>query len=1202
MNKLFKHIVLIIILLSFSFIYSKVEAKDIEIHATSLDDGIEFQSYVGSYQASADDWESHYKSFEKTFNKKQFRYILEGYLSGTYEKKDFVKEYNEILSGFTTNSIRSNSYIIHNKPFSLYTRGGNYGYSSNLSNTATLYTNIGDINSNVKSIEFERLTNGYQIIKPYNNDIKITVNNNYFTKSYLDELVRNLSSYKAGSSSTSHYFYISEPLAWHLDSYDFYDTRNLYGDISKNVGIKTSSEINNINIKELGYADKIDYIDGKKYESFADIYALDGKNGNGLASYLNYYDNKLYIPKNVLDPSKIYVRHIDENGNNIGYNDSEILIDEEGKESILNNSEFVSNNAYSSIYPEYYEISNSQTLKVSRLLNIVKEGNYYQLENVTKSTKGSYNEAVNNMKNAQPFTSDTVSISASNQTQVTVITFKYKKVPINNDEKSQGGIETLDSDDINNNCQMSYTPTNEYIKPYLVANKFKFKDLKYSYTQDGNKVKYVINTFKIDKLISGTIANNDSEGTLGQIFGAYNDKWTLLLKTTDNQTQEDFPVNNQSIEDALTSFNSSYKYSLPTQKDLKEFVNNNKTTKEDYTKTFHVPENRYNGLRIPKLIANYQEYNVLNNSKGTINYDDASNKANVLVYNPIKVEAPTVKSEGVVNHSSSSTDSVIQKNADFELSIKAAEGQFYTNHNYSEYLSGYYLIFDIDIVKTENTEYTALYNTSGNTLVPISKNIGDVIQRGTLIELNKDATIFKAKASNNSETGDIISQGESKITLIGVSNNMPGDVLKNDVLKYEKLNTLNVTQLNNYISIGDNTQYTIDGNLTSVKKDYCDTNYTKYRIHDLKYHNDKEMYGDAYYFAKAVEEITNIGRIYDFKITDCSDVDYKSTFRKTGTNKINELTGIQYFSGLKEFSIYSKDVNTLVNRDNLSISSSTASKTIIPLGPYKSTNTSYINAPKMGYRISFDLKTSGYYKYTAENASKSKREILIKPSYYYISKDGKTFKDGINLYYKNSSGNYVKFVGSDYTIYFKPKDGYRSISNSATAGVTDVMSEQLEPLVIGANGGFTLNYKMMSTADNNFVQAWYGEFKLPNSTIAVEGTNISKPLTDGYIGVKFDITCIDIDASTGNEKKISYNTDNQNANPKINTTQWDYEGFIGFDTPGQNANNLSIQLEKGTWIVNDTDSSSRTSAATYKDIKSTVVLFDIDNRAANDFD
>ena len=164
------------------------------------------------------------------------------------------------------------------------------------------------------------------------------------------------------------------------------------------------------------------------------------------------------------------------------------------------------------------------------------------------------------------------------------------------------------------------------------------------------------------------------------------------------------------------------------------------------------------------------------------------------------------------------------------------------------------------------------------------------------------------------------------------------------------------------------------------------------------------------------------------------------------------------------------------------------------------------------------------------------------------------------------------------------------------------MSTQLEKLVIGSSNGFELDHKMMSTSGNSFIQTWYGEFKLPNSTILVGGgKSISDHLKDGYVGVKFDISCIDTDSS-GKEQIISYNVDNKNASPNTNTSQWDYEGYLGFNDPGNQAGDIPIQLEKGIWIVNDNNDSSRTSKATYNDIKGTVVLFDLDNRAANDFD
>lgn len=463
---------------------------------------------------------------------------------------------------------------------------------------------------------------------------------------------------------------------------------------------------------------------------------------------------------------------------------------------------------------------------------------------------------------------------------------------------------------------------------------------------------------------------------------------------------------------------------------------------------------------------------------------------------------------------------------------------------------------------------------------------GSKVEAGSLIKINKGDKEFNAIASSNEAGKDIVSQVQNNVILIGVTNNMPSEALENLIFSnaVKKYVVKNDTIEEKYINT------TISTNRVDFV-DYCDANYENKQYHEKQYTSWHDMYSDAYYFAMARAETTNVGRIYDFKVTDCSDIDYKSVFRKSSdTNNINDLTGVQYFSGVKLFNIYTNKINSLENRGEINISGSSAKK-ILPLGPYKNTNTSYVNAPKMGYRISFDLKTSGFF----DGQSSYSREILIQPSYYYISKDGTNFDKEINLYYKNSDGKYEKFSGSDYTIYFKPKDGYRSVANSVTAGNTSGMSEQLEPLAVGSTSGFTLNSKMMSTADNNFIQAWYGEFKLPNSTIAVKGSDVSKPYTNGYIGVVFNITSIDKDSNGKVIREISYNHNNNNAaeDKRNNTTQWDYEGYLGFTNYGNKVDTITLQLEKGEWKIDD---------SRYQEIKGTVVLYDTDNRASNDFD
>ena len=63
-----------------------------------------------------------------------------------------------------------------------------------------------------------------------------------------------------------------------------------------------------------------------------------------------------------------------------------------------------------------------------------------------------------------------------------------------------------------------------------------------------------------------------------------------------------------------------------------------------------------------------------------------------------------------------------------------------------------------------------------------------------------------------------------------------------------------------------------------------------------------------------------------------------------------------------------------------------------------------------------------------------------------------------------------------------------------------------------------------------------------------------------------------------------------------NTSQWDYEGYLGFKNFGYTATftaATSIRLEDGQWsLSNDL----------YKKIKGTVILYDADDRAATDYE
>lgn len=1022
-----------------------------------------------------------------------------------------------------------------------------------------------------------------RIIKSNNTKETITVSDWYLSENVITSLK---SKFLLGSNNNKIYF--------SLPAYSGTGTWNtsyqMLGNISYNAGWDPAT-----------YGKTVWYTSGE-------VKDLDKQPGK---SAMNLFDNTLILPNEFFTPQEVYIRHVDSKGNLLNIaNSSEIKVSTDNTKSVINNSgeKTIKRSDKTEVkYQEYYKIYLGEKLQVSRSLTMASNGKMYKYKNAIVSSAKTATDAANNddiNKNSNKKTDSAFEVGGnSDDKAVTVVTFVYDEADVpgypptdDNNDPPTGDIHTeFSSDDNSGKCIQKYTPTNQNIKPYLNANRILLKDLKYKLEKNGDNVGYKIDNFNVQQLVGGKIEDNPDaspEGT-GTIFG--NENYTLF----NSDTSGNFIVTDNSKEASLNYANafknSNNNGSLPSQATIDSFVKNenNKSSFNDFDREENnkfIPEKKYNGLRSPKLSANYQAINVMNGgglTSGSIGYRDVKNKVNIIVYNPLDLDTIKVTSKEIIDHttSSSSEQNVIQKNADFTVSFGTKGSSQYTQiTDTSSYLDYYYLIFDIDVVLKSNYQVRKRTDTGFTDLQTISS--GSKVEAGSLIKINKEDKEFNAIASSNKAGKDIVSQVQNNVILIGVTNNMPSEALENLVFSnaVKKYVVKNDTIEEKYINT------TISTNRINFAN-YCDTEFENIHYHEKQYTSNHDMYSDSYYFAMARAETTNVGRIYDFKVTDCSDIDYKSVFRKTSTtNKVNELTGVQYFSGVKSFNIYTNEINSLEERNDINISGSSAKK-ILPLGPYKNTSTSYVNAPKMGYRISFDLKTSGYFDGTGGYT----REILIQPSYYYISKDGTKFDNNINLYYKNSDGKYEKFSGSDYTIYFKPKDGYRSVANSVTAGNISGMSAQLEPLAVGSNSGFKLNSKMMSTADNKFIQAWYGEFKLPNSTIAVKGSDVSNPYTNGYIGVVFNITSIDKDSNNKVIREISYNQNNNNAaeDKRENTTQWDYEGYLGFTNYGNTVDSITLQLEKGDWKIDN---------SRYQDIKGTVVLYDTDNRASNDFD
>ena len=922
---------------------------------------------------------------------------------------------------------------------------------------------------------------------------------------------------------------------------------------------------------------------------------------NSNAAIKDYYDNKWYLRKN-------------------GYNQRHV------KDDIISSSKknvnYVDN--ITAGFNEQYTIDYNDSIKLDKSRTIENEGVKYEYQGYKVQNDTIPNVLTTKSQASTLQTNKIVTISAAKKTK-TYVDFYYIQtvipppgdgapddldnvptidfIPKNENNNNIGKNEQeADTAKQTGNCRIAYVPSGEKLKSYITAITYR----PYSIVYEGSgidvstgAISYTLVKYDTYKYVDGLIKNNDSSN-----YGYINSTEKKGVFNTNSNTKVNPIANN--IDNVVKASRSVVKNLNPN---AASFVVNDgrKTTEADYgnDNIHQVNYDKYNGIRNPSGTAYYDIVSLVENGSDVYKVKkenvavNTKNNAQVNVFTPAKINQIKVESENMVNHSNKD-NSVIQKNSKFTVNlVPDTQTEYYKNINdVSKYIKYYWLVADFDIQLLNNQE---VYNKDTNQVITISS--GQIVRKGTLIKISKNDS-FSGIATNESGAGDIINQFSNKIKAVAVTWNVTDEQFEKEILKEVKI----TDSIDDHIDSGKISKVLSNCELASTNKNHKDI--VRLQVSD--------MYDDAHYFVELLKTSVNIGRVYDFKVTDCLDVDFKNVFRKSNLGNVNDLRGIKYFSGVRRLLVYGGSGMQLgsnqENKNNIFEDRETAdntinsvpSKTILPLGPYKHVEKNYIQAPKLGYRISFDLKTSGVYTKNTGN-NKPQRYIKITPSYYYISKDGNTFKENIELYYKNSSGKYVGFAGSGYTIYFKPNDGYRTVYNPEAPALKD-MSTKLEALKIGGTStdySFKLTDDMMSYSDNNFVQAWYGEFKLPNSTIAVEvdsdgKKDINNPLKDGYIGVRFNIQCIDKEKASSRESDatiISYNQNDKCANPSINTTQWDYEGYLGFARTNIGKNlqgELRLQLEKDLWNIN--------SQEMYNKVKGTVVLYDIDNRAANDFD
>lgn len=279
-----------------------------------------------------------------------------------------------------------------------------------------------------------------------------------------------------------------------------------------------------------------------------------------------------------------------------------------------------------------------------------------------------------------------------------------------------------------------------------------------------------------------------------------------------------------------------------------------------------------------------------------------------------------------------------------------------------------------------------------------------------------------------------------------------------------------------------------------------------------------------------------IGRLYDFHITDIGDYNWENVFRlQPGSAKPR---GISYWVGHNLI-----DGDPRHNRDPFTLPIHPGSN---PLPGMKNI------AIKTGYHFKFDFKTKGNMYNKADG-------IRITPSFYFVSKDGKT-RMPVDLYYHTNTERFIK-IGSEkdkvqrYVIlnarlrnvpeeeligtanlkydYYNMANGmsrtqfidyyvnkYTKMKSRVGSFSQLMLPEQVRTFI-----GPTTNIPSSVNKQRAYasIQKWYGEYSLPAAPYVVRsGTNIAEYarthgglddhspifLKNGYIIVNFDIESI----------------------------------------------------------------------------------------------
>ena len=246
----------------------------------------------------------------------------------------------------------------------------------------------------------------------------------------------------------------------------------------------------------------------------------------------------------------------------------------------------------------------------------------------------------------------------------------------------------------------------------------------------------------------------------------------------------------------------------------------------------------------------------------------------------------------------------------------------------------------------------------------------------------------------------------------------------------------------------------------------------------------------------------------------------------------------------------------------------------LPIGQYNQNYFSGYNMGlKLGYRFYFDLKTKG----TASD------EVIIKPNFYYVSKNGGNATNDISLFYNTVTNKYIKLnADNDLDIKMIMSNTHGNVNNTGFnyelmyGKINNIDKNYTAQTTIGSifNGldlksvdaklprnnilecanlygykGNTTTF-MVDAKKSELVESekdvrnssghWYGEFYLPASTRVLLGKNKDKNdvlknennlLKDGYIIVTFDT----IITNSEGTNYLSYSKPNEES-------RWEKEG------------------------------------------------------------